>query len=362
MQKVKRTNLNSYPTSLSNSKILSPPLLKADTGASATFIKPTHANYLQDLSTTVNGPRVHLPNNTVLRPSHSGILSLNDSPRIHTYVLPEMTNESLLSVGQLCDQGCQAVFTKNNLYVLHNNKLVIKGTRNTKDGLWDVPFNQSENYSLNFIIKRNQPKYELAQFLHACAFSPALDTFQKAINNGNFISWPGIREINFKKILGNTPAIAKGHLDQERQGLQSTKQIEDDYFPPQEPIKTYHIAAKIECYQAKQMAYSDLTGKFPHVSSRGNQYVLVLYDFDSNAILVAPLKSRQAHEITQKWKELHGKLTKHGHVTKNYIMDNECSADLKAALTKAKLDYELAPPHMPRNALFERLKITSSRD
>ena len=35
-------------------------------------------------------------------------------------------------------------------------------------------------------------------------------------------------------------------------------------------------------------------------------------------------------------------------------MDNECSADLKASLTKVNLEYELAPPHMHRRNAAER--------
>ena len=41
-------------------------------------------------------------------------------------------------------------------------------------------------------------------------------------------------------------ATAKGHLDQDRQGLQSTQEAHEDYFPPQEKLKTHHVAIKIE--------------------------------------------------------------------------------------------------------------------
>ncbi len=61
------------------------------------------------------------------------------------------------------------------------------------------------------------------QFLHATAFSPAISTFQKAIRNGNFVTWPGIDSINFETVLKITLATEKGHLDQEQKGLQSQK-------------------------------------------------------------------------------------------------------------------------------------------
>ena len=44
--------------------------------------------------------------------------------------------------------------------------------------------------------------------------------------------------------------------------------------------------------------YTDLTGKFPVRSHKGNQYIFLTYVYDDNAILVRPLKSRHAnHQI-----------------------------------------------------------------
>ena len=37
--------------------------------------------------------------------------------------------------------------------------------------------------------------------------------------------------------------------------------------------------------------FSDQTGQLPRVYSRGNRSVMVLYDYDSNAILIEPLKN-----------------------------------------------------------------------
>ena len=55
-------------------------------------------------------------------------------------------------------------------------------------------------------------------------------------------------------------------------------------------------------FRERNTAYTDLTGRFPYMSSRGNQYILVVYDSDSNAILAEPIKTRAAYEIKK-----HGK-------------------------------------------------------
>ena len=45
--------------------------------------------------------------------------------------------------------------------------------------------------------------------------------------------------------------------------------------------------------------FSDQTGRFPRVFSRGNRAVMVLYDYDSNAILSNPLKNNTTSELVR---------------------------------------------------------------
>ena len=98
----------------------------------------------------------------------------------------------------------------------------------------------------------------------------------------------------------------------------------------------------------------DLTGQFPYCSSRGNQYILIGYHYDSNAILGLPLKNRQANTITSAWKQLDKKLAQAGEVTNTWILDNEVSGELKAAMEKRKASFQLVPPHSHRANAAER--------
>jgi hypothetical protein len=159
-------------------------------------------------------------------------------------------------------------------------------------------------HQLNAIIRKDQSKTQLVQYLHGCCGSPVLSTWKKAIKNGNFITWPGIDSISLSS-LPKSIATAKGHLDQERKNLQTTQvkqntDTEDDEFSPLSDTpneKSYSACAKIVPFVTKEMAYHDLTGRFPHRSSRGNEYLLVVYDHDSNSILHCALKNKQAAEI-----------------------------------------------------------------
>ena len=40
----------------------------------------------------------------------------------------------------------------------------------------------------------------------------------------------------------------------------------------------------IEVYDPKETMYTDQTGKFPHVSSQGNRYMMVIAHIDSDSI------------------------------------------------------------------------------
>jgi len=107
-------------------------------------------------------------------------------------------------------------------------------------------------------------------------------------------------------------------MNQERRNIQSTKTkstltttpdspTDKDFFPTSEHpnIKTYECMAAIVGFSPQPKAYFDLTGRFPYVSSRGNQCLLVVYDYDSNAILVEPHRSRPAAHILDAWLKIH---------------------------------------------------------
>ena len=153
--------------------------------------------------------------------------------------------------------------------------------------------------------------------------------------------------------------MLKGHLAQERKNLQSTtiKEEEMDFFPT-EGIgeKTYHYASKIIPF--KEKSYLDLTGRFPHKSSRGFEYLYVLYDFDSNAIEALPIKNRQAKTLVEAWTILHTRISQHGHPTKHFVLDNKINAEFKAALKKYCNTFELTPPNIHQHNVAERAICT----
>lgn len=195
----------------------------------------------------------------------------------------------------------------------------------------ESPVMQSPNntkfitHKSNIIIRRDKTKQELAQYLHACAFSPSISTFLSAIRKGHFLTWPGLITSLITRHLPPSPFTAKGHMNQEQKHLQSTKkksykdallhttpspspsistqspEEDSDFHPTPDSTqpKTHNCFAIILDTSNSNTGYMDLTGRFPYRSSRGYQYLLIIYDYDSNAILVAPLKNRKSETIIE---------------------------------------------------------------
>ena len=88
-------------------------------------------------------------------------------------------------------------------------------------------------------------------------------------------------------------------------------------------MKTHKLCAKIISFNTKRKRFSDLTGDFPHKSICGNLYVMVVYEFDRNAILDDP-ENRQAGTIRDAFIKMHKILKSRGNNHKVYIVENEC--------------------------------------
>ena len=167
-------------------------------------------------------------------------------------------------------------------------QVVLHGKRNNSDGLWDISIPLPSTEHLNIIIAKNKSKEDLSRYLHACLFSPRPSTIIRAIRNNHLTTWPGIHDINFNKHLPPSEATSKGHLDQERKNLQSTKPcdpVDHDFFPPKSDTRSHDCCATIIPFSPTNKAFLDLTGRFPHKSSQGNEYIMVVYDYDSTVIV-----------------------------------------------------------------------------
>ena len=266
----------------------------------------------------------------------------------------------MVSIGTLCDHNCIAHFSKNEVIITHNDRILLRGKRDsTTRGLWELelPLKQLAMHAVNASAKPE----DLIAFAHGALWSPTLSTLQTALQKGFLPDIPGLTVKLLQKYPPRSKATIKGHLDNVRKNIKSTRkeidqelqQIHDDSFPtsPQINNRTHQVIAAV--YDIRGQVHADLTGRLPP-SSQGQQYILFAYDYDSNAILLRPIRNRQAKLILEAHQDVHRTLTKGGCQPQYYRLDNECSNMLKDFLAKEKIDYQLVPPHDHRRNAAER--------
>ena len=105
------------------------------------------------------------------------------------------------------------------------------------------------------------------------------------------------------------------------------KDIQKDAFPspPSPNLKTNDVIYTLVESSPKGLSYIDLTGRFPFKSAKGNQYILVAFHVDANAILGHAIKNRESNTLTEAWHRLNTKFAKAGVQPHTYVVDNEAS-------------------------------------
>jgi hypothetical protein len=150
-------------------------------------------------------------------------------------------------------------------------------------GLWTVPLDKKttkNNESINSIYEISKV-YDVIQYSHAGVGSTIPSTFIKAINAGNLTTWPTLTAEHVNKYLEKSEATVKGHLNQTRKNVRSTKPKKRHNRQEDVPDYESHITERTNVVYAAihtidGHTYTDLTGRFPTTSIRGCKYILVL--------------------------------------------------------------------------------------
>jgi hypothetical protein len=303
---------------------------------------------------------VRLPNGATMESSHTAEL---DIPELNpaaskAHVFPGVANHSLLSVGQFCDEGYIVTFKNASVTVCSSQKSqILSGPRDLDTGLWHINLkqdNQQLHQSVENKVYELRNTGALVHYLHKALFIPTKSALLQAVKNRHLITWPGLTEDAIHKHLKLTPAMVMGHMNQRLQNIRSTSKSPIAEAPQTDTdlgTKTYLVYAVLV---DQGQLYTDLTGEFPVISSKGNSYVMVCYVYDCNYVKVLPTKSRSASEWVKAYDHIHQELTVKGFRPKLQTLDNEASAALKNFLTANDVEYQLVPPHCHRRNAAER--------
>jgi hypothetical protein len=110
----------------------------------------------------------------------------------------------------------------------------------------------------------------------------------------------------------------------------------------------------VEVWDEKDIIYTDQTGKFPHTSSRGYKYIMVMYYIDSSTILMERMKSREEKEMIRAHDVLINRLKKQGFAPIKQILDNEISTAYEKAIEAHGLSVKRVPKEEHRRNAAEK--------
>jgi hypothetical protein len=252
-----------------------------------------------------------------------------------------------MSVGKTADDGTISIFTKDGVTVHKEQDVLITckgepiliGVRDER-GRYRIPLLQQKGQwqprkpskKARVALQQANSVYDLPsteqaiKWMHAVCGYPVKSTWIKAIKAGNFIGWPLLTEKNVNKYYPETDKTPKGHMNQTRKNVRSTKpkRFETSNTSALRGKKVQDVFVKT--YDVRETIFSDQTGKFPTQSSRGHKYIMVMVEIDSNAILVEPMKSRKDQEMIRAYYDaLVKRLQRAGIKPKKHVLDNEIS-------------------------------------
>ena len=344
-----------------------------DSGATSHFVS-------EKLNLPKTGPAdtmVYLPDDSTLKATgttHLPFDQLAVKARKAT-ILPGLT-KSLISVNKMAKNGYTTIFRprdegvtfhkEGTLTIITSEPPVLQGCKKKGETLWTVPIPQTTRKKREEISNvYNLPSIsQMIKYHHAAVGYPVKDTWIKAINAGNYTTWPGLTSAAVQKHFPESDETQKGHMKKQRQGVRSTKVLqstpeyknrtraENNLLTPPTPKQMKDVYVKI--HMANNTMYTDQPGRFPATSSSGNQYIMVLVEVDGNYIDAEPMKNRSAGSMIKSYLALWKRLTEIGTIRPTtHLMDNEVSDELKAEIRK-NCTIQLVPPDNHRRNLAER--------
>jgi hypothetical protein len=266
-------------------------MILIDSGSTGHYFAPNSS--LSNIQPTEAPLTVQVANQHMMHSTHTAELPLPSLPRTarQVDVFPAM-NKSLVAVSPLCDAGCTVLFDASTCTIQCPSGETIRCPRQP-DGLWTLPPPEPCLHAMAASLPSSTPE-ELVAFAHAALFSPALSTLMTALKKNYLPPFPGLTETSLRKYPPHSEATVMGHLDNRRKNIRSTKPhvtFHDDPFPEPTPDNHRSHLCYLAAAEPKQVVYTDQTGRLPQPSSSGHNYLLIAYDYDSNAILLRPIKN-----------------------------------------------------------------------
>ncbi len=216
------------------------------------------------------------------------------------------------------------IHKKGTLTIMTSEPPMLQGCKKKGAKLWTVSAAATDNECKKVANVYGIPSInQTIKYLHAAAGYPVEDTWVKAINAGNYTTWPGLTATVARKHFPESNKTQKEHMKCQGQGVRSTRTLqtimEDDKehitpnsgeSPDSKPKKMRDMYIKI--HNTSKTMHTDQPGQLPATSSNRNQYIMVLVKVDRNYINAKPIKNKSAGSMVKAYIELWTRLTAKG--------------------------------------------------
>ena len=167
-----------------NSKIVQTvdDLTVEDTGTTVHYL--TLDSTCDNKQHTLNPIPIQIPNGEIITPTNTALFSQQDLPiqAQKAHLFPGL-NKALLSIGVLCNHGCQSTFDDRYVLILNkwSGKVVMKGTRYPRSNLYMLNLTQQNKLMTEFTtpdeyfagsVYECNPKSTLVDYHHASCWIP----------------------------------------------------------------------------------------------------------------------------------------------------------------------------------------------
>ncbi len=153
-------------------------------------------------------------------------------------------------------------------------------------------------------------------------------------------------------------------MGDQRQGVRSTKVAKPTKDVPTNIPHQKKNDILITEHEVKSLMYADQTGLSPAVLSLGNKYVMILHHVDSNLSWLEAMRNQLGGKLILARARALARMRHHRLIPKHQILNNQASAEYKAAVEASGMTYELISPEEHRRNMakkpFKSSRITLS--
>ena len=311
------------------------------------------------------------------------------------HLFRDLESGSLLAMGKFTRDGNQVTYTEDSVTVskIATGEVLLEGYRDPWNKLYYIdllgtpegesregrrdkferyqPSDENRDAYANIAISHTGD-YDFVRYWHRTLGSPTTATLIAAIEAGYLSFIPKLTAKMVRKHDPQSMETALGHSKRTRQKQNTTKvtgriefgdeidtdkiarESEEDRIPKEREPRSNKVMVKLLRPQQKRN-FMDSTGRFPIASLKGNEYLMVFYCQDSNAIHAVPYALRDAGCHTRAFDKGIKWFEDKGFKPEIERLDNEMSEQLVTHMEKALgMKVESTPPGNKRANQAER--------